>query len=469
MEQTLSTDTICAVSTPPGRGGIAVVRISGPHAIDSVDSLWRGKPLSQATTHTAHLGTITGLNGQTIDQAVATVFCGPRSYTGDDVVELSVHGSPYIQATLLQALCQAGCRIAEPGEFTRRAFENGRLDLPRAEAVADIIAASSAAAHRLAVSQLSGQFSSRINTLHDSLLTLASLLELELDFSEEDLNFADRSTLRQLASTTLTSVDTLARTFATGNLLTRGIPVAIVGAPNAGKSSLLNQLLDNDRAIVSDIPGTTRDTIEETADIHGLTFRFIDTAGLRQTSDTIETLGIDRALQKAADASIVLWLTATGSTAPSIAETLSHITARLAADTILIPCLTKTDLPGADQTAETLRSQIAAAQATDRQVQKLSIHIPATVDTLKTNLAAQIRERFTDSEGLVVTNARHHQALTHAADSLRRLITGLDTGQYTDLVAQDLRDALHHLSTITGTITTDTILTTIFTRFCIGK
>lgn len=302
-------DTICAISTPPGVGGIAVIRISGPDAFTISDKLWRGKRLAEAASHTAHLGRIVDPeSGQTLDEAVATVFRAPASFTGENVVELSVHGSIWIQRQLINLLIAAGCRLAEAGEFTRRAFAAGKLDLAEAEAVADVIASTSRASHRVAMSQMRGQFSRRLAELREKLLELASLLELELDFSEEHVEFADRGKLLALSQETHAEVSRLAASFATGDAIRRGIPVAIVGRPNVGKSSILNLLTGDNRAIVSNIPGTTRDTIEDTVDINGYTFRFIDTAGLRHTSDTVENLGIERAWQKVGLASIILWV-----------------------------------------------------------------------------------------------------------------------------------------------------------------
>lgn len=453
MEHTIISDTICAVSTAPGRGGIAVVRVSGPDAINVADKLWHGKPLAGCATHTAHLGQIVNPdNNRPLDQAVATIFRSPHSFTGEDVVEIAVHGSTYIQSELLRLLVAAGARIAQPGEFTRRAFSNGRIDLTQAEAVADIIAASSAAAHRLAIRQLNGQFARHIESLRQQLLELASLLELELDFSEEDVTFAPRDRLADLTRATLDTVERLADTFSAGTALRRGIPVAIVGEPNAGKSSLLNALLRHDRAIVSDIPGTTRDTIEETADIGPYTFRFIDTAGLRHTDDPIETLGIDRAIASAADADIILWLVPRDAS-PTLTE---HIRRQLdrhrAESTTLLILHSKADT------------------ATDEPAE-ISMRRPETIERLRQTLISTAEQRLgrDDDETPIVTNARHHAALTAAAQSLRRTAQGIADGTYTDLIAQDLRQALHHLSTITGTITTPDILQSIFTDFCIGK
>lgn len=453
MERTIDSSTICAVSTPPGRGGIAVVRLSGPAAIGIAQAIWKGKPLESVATHTVHLGTLHH-DGAVIDRAVATVFRGPGSFTGEDVVELSVHGSTYIQSQVVEALCRAGARVAEPGEFTRRAFTNGRLDLAQAEAVADIIAASSRSAHRLAVSQLNGVFSRTIDDMRERLLRLASLLELELDFSEEDVAFADRTQLTSLTDEVLTAVETLADSFRSGCALRNGIPVAIVGEPNAGKSSLLNALLRRDRAIVSDIPGTTRDTIEETADIGPYTFRFIDTAGLRDTSDPIERFGIDRAIDGASSADIILWLIPADASPTLTEEIRSRLRQVVQPHATLLTIRSKSDL--------------AATPTADMEI---STRLPATIDTLRQSLVDIAAEIVggADDESPVVSNARHHSALTAAAAALRRVQTGLTDGTYTDLVAQDLRHALHHLATITGAITPPDLLQSIFSTFCIGK
>ncbi|MDE6485330.1 MAG: tRNA uridine-5-carboxymethylaminomethyl(34) synthesis GTPase MnmE [Duncaniella sp.] len=303
---TTDNTTICAISTPPGIGGIAVARISGPHAIDITDSIWQGQPLAGASSHTAHLGTIVDTDGKMLDQAVATVYRAPRSFTGEDTVELSIHGSAYIQRRLIETLISAGCALAQPGEFTRRAFTAGKMDLAEAEAIADVIASNSRAAHRIAVTQMKGAYSRRLNELRAQLLDLAALLELELDFSEEDVEFASRENLRKIAHDIHTEVTRLHSSFAAGQAIKDGIPVAIVGATNAGKSSLLNTLIGDDRAIVSDIHGTTRDTIEETLETGDYLFRFIDTAGLRETDDTIERIGIQRTRQAIDRAMITL-------------------------------------------------------------------------------------------------------------------------------------------------------------------
>lgn len=475
MEQV---STICAISTPPGRGGIAVARVSGPRAIDIVQKIWHGKPLTQAATHTAHLGTIDGADGEPLDTALSTIFHAPASFTGENVVEISVHGSTYIQQQLLRSLIKAGCVMAEPGEFTRRAFINRRLDLAEAEAVADMIAASSKAAHSLAIAQLKGRFSVHIDKLRDSLIEMASLLELELDFSEEDVTFADRGHLRALATDILATVNRLAATFASGQAVRDGIPVAIVGRPNAGKSSLLNALLQYDRAIVSDIPGTTRDTVEDTLDINGHTIRLIDTAGLRDTDDPIENLGIQRALGRVTDARITVLLTTQEEVSVGLTEELAvQIREHQSCDSSLIIALNKADTIPLD-TIPALLTRLPQADATLAISAKKGFNI----DTLTQQIINLATAGLPDDESLIVTNARHHTALTTASSALTALLAGLpqseaplqseafgETTLTTDLLAEHLREAIQALSTITGSITTDTLLSTIFSKFCIGK
>lgn len=451
--------TICAISTPHGIGGIAVIRVSGPQAISAVDSMWKGKSLAQATTHTAHLGQIIRPDGTPLDQAVATVYRTPRSFTGDDTVEISVHGSLYIQQELLRQLIHAGCRMAEPGEFTRRAFIAGHMDLAQADAIADLIAARSRAAHRLAMQQMRGAFSRRLAQLRQNLLTLASLLELELDFSEEDVEFADRTHLSNLATEIKTEVDRLNSSFAVGNAIRTGVPVAIVGAPNVGKSSLLNRLLGDDRAIVSDIPGTTRDTVEDTTDIDGITFRFIDTAGLRSATDPIERLGIARSHDALRKARIVISLAAPAAKC----DTISFETGLdIPADTTVIYAVNKADLLTALR-REKIQSDASAPLL-------ISTRTGEGLDALRKQLVdASGAGSLGDDGTIVVTNARHAAALTAAAAALERFLGALRTGLPTDLAAQDLREVLHHLGTITGAVTTPDILSTVFSRFCIGK
>ena len=445
--------TICAVSTPAGRGGIAVVRISGPQAIEIAEKRWQGKPLSQAESHTVRLGGVLDSQGNLLDQAVATVYRSPRSFTGEDVVEFSTHGSVYVQRALLESLVGAGARIAEPGEFTRRSFVNGKLDLAEAEAVADIISSSSRAAHSLAVNQLQGRFSAHINDLREKLINLAALLELELDFSEEDVTFADRSQLKQLSAEIIDFISRMAATFASGNAIREGVAVAIVGRPNAGKSSLLNALTESDRAIVSDIPGTTRDTIEDTIDIQGVTFRFIDTAGIRHTDDPIESLGIERAFSSLSKARIVLWLLDPEITAEEISDGEERIACRISPDAKLLKIASKSDL--SKETAAICDFKISALTHEG-------------LPELKSRLYELAQADMPADESMVVTNARHHAALVSARRSLMELVEGIDI-LTPDLLAQHLRSAIASLSDITGQITSSTVLQTIFSRFCIGK
>lgn len=456
-----SNDTICAISTAPGVGGIAVARVSGRDALAVVGRIWLGKDLATVATHTAHLGDIRDSSGDVLDTAVATVFRGPRSFTGEDTVELSVHGSLYIQRRLIASLVDAGARLAEPGEFTRRAFASGRFDLAQAEAVADIIAADSQAAHRLASTQMRGAYSERLNALRDDMLQLASLLELELDFSEEEVEFASRERLLNLAREVSDTVGRLADSFGRGDAIRRGVSVAIVGQTNAGKSSLLNRLLRDDRAIVSDIHGTTRDIIEDSVDIGGVTFRFIDTAGLRQTDDSIENLGIERALRRMAGARIVIW-----AIDPTAAEPLAawtEIEPRIGDGQTLVPVINKRDLAATD----TLADEVIQLTSADPVV--ISATADADLDTLEERLVDITGARDISASDVIVTNARHYAALTAARESIGRVIDGLATGLSGDFIAQDLRETIHHLSTITGTITTTDILSSIFSQFCIGK
>lgn len=470
LSLSISDSTICAISTPPGVGGIAVIRISGPKAIDIADSVWEGKKLASAQSHTAHLGNIIDPEATAgeppLDQAVATVYRSPRSFTGEDVVEISVHGSRWIQSRLIKILIDRGCRLAEPGEFTRRAFASGRLDLAEAEAVADVIAASSKNAHRLAAGQMRGDFSKVLETLRNQLLDLASLLELELDFSEEDVEFASREKLIGTADEIHRLVTRLASSFSTGQAIKDGIPVAIVGEPNAGKSTLLNALLQDNRAIVSNIPGTTRDTIEDTIEINGILYRFIDTAGLRNTpADEVEALGIGRTLDKISQARIVIWVLPPDFA--DLGQLSSEITSRLSADTALIVAINKIDITSVDR--DKITTAISTTLPQSAPTIFISAHTGQNLDQLQSLLHDVSGADLIDNADVIVTNARHYEALVSAKTSITRVIDGLHTGLSGDFIAQDLRETIHHLGTITGTITTPEILTTIFTRFCIGK
>ncbi len=480
----LDLDTICAISTPPGIGGIAVIRISGPQSLEIADKIWKGKRLTQAASHTAHLGTLIDpeIPTETLDQALATIFRAPASFTGDDVVELAVHGSTYIQSELINLLIRQGCRLAEPGEFTRRAFAAGKMDLTEAEGVADVIAATSRASHRVAMSQMRGKFSYKLNELREQLIELGALLELELDFSEEEVEFADRNHLRELAQTTLDTVHQLADSFAAGDAIRRGIPVSIVGFPNVGKSSLLNLLLGDNRAIVSDIPGTTRDTIEDTAVINGHTYRFIDTAGLRHTTDKIENLGIDRAWKKIQQATLIIWVVTPGCPIEDLDTFYTQLRETMSPDAKILILINKTDLYSPLE-VETLSRHLRTLS--DSPIIPLSLlrDTPPTplrplrdthlnlLRTLHDTIAA-LTSPATTPNAIIITNSRHYEALHNAIAPLTRVVEALSPTPYplpSDLIAQDIREAIHHLSTITGSITTPDLLTTIFSRFCIGK
>lgn len=460
-------DTICAISTAAGIGGIAVARISGPEAIAITDKIWKGKPLSEALSHTAHLGLITDpANGETIDQGLATVFRSPKTFTGEDVVELSVHGSKFIQREVIALLLRQGCRLAEPGEFTRRAYTSGRMDLTEAEAVADLIAASSRAAHRIALSQMKGNFTRRLENLREQLMELASLLELELDFSEEDVEFASRQRLKELASAVSNEINRLAHSFATGQAIKEGIPVAIVGETNVGKSSLLNLLVGDDRAIVSDVHGTTRDLIEDTAEIGDLLFRFIDTAGMRDTTDTVEAMGIERSRAAIGRARVVMLVA--DASKPLQTALIDETAQSLADGASLIIALNKTDLV----TAESLRNTLAEATnrwPTANAIVAISAQNGHGIDSLKSALQKAGGADQLAGDQLLITNARHSEALANAAESIARVIDGLEASLSGDLIAQDLRETLHHLAEITPAITPPDLLASIFSRFCIGK
>lgn len=454
---TPGSDTIVAPATAPGQAALAVLRLSGPQAIAIADTLWRGKSLAQADSHTAHLGTVLDSRGLQLDQAVAVVYRAPRSFTGQDSVELTVHGSMYVRRELLDTLIKAGARLAEPGEFTRRAFLGGRLDLSQAEAVADIIAAESRAANDIAQSQLQGKFAGRIQQLRQQLIDIASLLELELDFAEEDLEFADRTLLTQLATQTRDEIKRLLQSFRTGDAIMRGIPVAIVGAPNAGKSSLLNALLGHDRAIVSDVPGTTRDTIEETLHLGDHLFRFIDTAGLRASTDAVERIGIDRARAAIASARIILYVH--DATLPLHPDLIPRVPD---ATTLLV--LNKTDLiptPTLDSQLSTLDSQLLPTPLSTRTGEGL--------DQIVRHLVTIAADMTTTYGDVLVANARHAEALSSALTSIGRVLDGLRSTLPADLVAQSLRETISHLGAITGAIPSDLLLSTIFSRFCVGK
>lgn len=454
-------DTICAVSTPQGRGGIAVIRVSGPQALDIVQRCWQGKPLADMATHTVHLGNVVDHAGDLLDQAVLTVFRAPNSFTGEDVVELTCHGSTWIQQQVIHALIDAGCRHAMAGEFTRRAFANGRMDLSQAEAVADVIEAQSRVAHHVAMNQMRGRYSDELHGLRDKLLRFVSLIELELDFSEEDVTFADRGEVTALARDIHALISRLADSYRDGNAIRNGMPVAIVGQTNAGKSTLLNALLRDDRALVSDIHGTTRDTIEDTIVMGGTLFRFIDTAGIRQSSDTVERMGIERSWQAIDKANVVLWVVDVTSADTSMAR---DILARCKGKA-LIAVLNKTDL---DDDIAT-RSELNDILPEGTQVVAMSAKNVDDVEALRALIVEAATQPEVDADAVIVTNARHYEALIRAREALTRAIDGLDNGLSGDLLGQDIRECLHWLGSITGEVTTDDILGEIFSHFCIGK
>lgn len=462
-------DTICAIATATG-GAIGIIRVSGHNAINITDKVFRPegknkKPLAEREAYTLTLGRITDDNGETIDEVLVSIFRAPHSYTGEDSVEISCHGSTYILRKVIELLTDKGCRPAGPGEFTQRAFINGKMDLSRAEAVADLIASRSKAAHRMAMNQMRGGFSRELKKLRDKLLHLTSLLELELDFSDhEELEFADRVELDATAGLIEGTISRLASSFSTGEAIKNGIPVAIIGETNAGKSTLLNTLLNEDRAIVSDIDGTTRDVIEDTTDIDGVTFRFIDTAGIRETQDKIENLGIERTFKKLDEADIVLLVT--DATQPHARlEALSHKLSPLCHKKHLIVIYNKSDLP--HPAIKNIHSSIFPPDT-------VSISISAkhntNIDALKRLLLSSANLPSIKQDDVIINNARHYAALSRALTSIRRVREGLASQLPADLISHDLRDTLSYLSEITGDeITSSEVLKNIFKHFCIGK
>jgi len=447
-------ETICALATPNAIGAIAIIRISGSQA-KAITELFFSKSLVDKPTHTTHFGLFKNTQGDTIDEVLVTVFDTGKSFTGEQSTEISCHGSPYIQQQIIQTLTSSDCRLAEPGEFTKRAFMNGKLDLSQAEAVADLIASQSKQAHQIALRQLRGNFSHELKDLRERLIHFASLIELELDFAEEDVEFADRTQLKNLVKEVLQIVCRLAQSFALGNALKNGVPVAIVGAPNTGKSTLLNQLLGEDRAIVSNIAGTTRDVIEETLNIEGILFRLIDTAGIRETTETIEALGIERSQQKIEQASIVLCM-ADASNAENLQEAQSwkNTLRTQFPDKHILLVINKVDI-----NAVYLENSIG-----------ISAKNGLGIDALKSKLVALIIGSFDLQNETIVANARHHEALVKTSEALEKAQFGLENGITGDFIAMDIRQAMRQLGNITGAIDIDKdLLGNIFSKFCIGK
>lgn len=486
--------TICAPATIPGTGAISIIRVSGKEALTIADKIIHlsGGSLAETDGYRLRYGTIFEADGSVLDNVIVSVFRAPHSYTGENSVEISCHASRFIVNAILEGLVNAGARIAAPGEFTRRAFVNGKMDLAQAEAVADVIASQSAASHKVAMNQLKGGFSSELKSLREKLLKMTSLLELELDFSEEDVEFASRSELEALVNEALTHIGRLTESFSRGNAIKNGVPVAIVGATNTGKSTLLNALLGEDRAIVSDIAGTTRDTIEETLNLGGVMFRFIDTAGIRETDEVVEKIGIERTFKKMDEASIVLGMTDLSRGEDSVLADAEYIWDKVNASSSgqeFLLLVNKCDVDGCESVdGEGHVAGYAEAGYADKAGKMAEIEavlrakgisaklIPISAKTgyglaALTETLAEIGRRITgDTDETLVTNIRHYEALVRAATALGRVRDGLQVATLPpDLIAQDLREALYHLGEIVGEIGTEEVLGNIFRKFCIGK
>lgn len=450
------TDTIVALATPAGVGAIGVIRLSGDRAIDIVNAVFKPKDLSTQPTHTIHYGRIESA-GRVYDEVVASLYIAPRSYTKENVVEISCHGSPFIQESILQLFVEHGARFARPGEFTQRAFLNGAFDLAQAEAVADVIAADSAAAQNAALHQLRGGFSKELAALREELIHFASLIELELDFGEEDVEFADRKDLEALVNQLLTNIRPLVSSFRAGNAVKNGVATVIVGKPNAGKSTLLNALLNEDRAIVSDIAGTTRDSLEDEWTLGGIKFRLVDTAGLRETSDVIEALGVERTQAWVKKAQVVIYMAdATSETPEGLA---AGVEALGALEIPVIKLLNKVDQIADPSAFVSAIPDLIAISAKKRD----------GLNNLETALLNVVGLDQVSTNGTLVTNLRHYQQLLQTQETLEGVLNALQIGLTGDLIAQDLRYALHHLGEITGQISNDDLLKNIFGKFCIGK
>ena len=464
----MNNNTIAAISTAPGIGGIAVIRVSGSYAIKNCDKIFvptkKDSSILKQIPNTVSFGSIIDSDNETIDEVLVTVFHAPHSFTGEDIVEISCHGSVFVQQQILHLLLENGCELAKPGEFTQRAFLNGKMDLSQAEAVADLIASNSAASHRMAMNQMRGGFSNELQKLRTQLLDFVSLVELELDFNEEDVEFANRSQLKSLAIEIEKLISKLSDSFRVGNALKNGIPVAIVGETNVGKSTLLNVLLNEEKAIVSDIHGTTRDVIEDAVNIEGITFRFIDTAGIRDTKDKIESMGIERTYQKIEQASIVLWII----DCTQITEHIEWLTERIAKRSEgkkVILVFNKIDKIAEDE------REILSQLFEQFEGERIYISARERINTegLKKTLIAAAQLPEIHSGDVVVSNIRHFEALKKAQSAIVRVIDGLDSEISGDFLSQDIRECMYHLGEITGQISNNEILGNIFGKFCIGK
>jgi len=451
-------DTITALSTPTGEGAIGIIRLSGPQSIEIVDDLFKGRNLRKQAANTIHFGGLFSPKGDFLDEILVSLFRAPKSYTGEDIVEISCHGSTYILTQVLDAMIQSGARLANPGEFTMRAFLNGKMDLAQAEAVADLIASQNQAAHSMAANQLKGGISEEMGRLRKKLIEFASLIELELDFGEEDVEFADRQQLMTLLEDTTLKINGLLDSFQLGNAIKKGVHTVIVGRPNAGKSTLLNALLQEERAIVSDIPGTTRDTIQEVLNINGVEFRLIDTAGIREATDTIEAIGIERTFAEVAKSSIILYIfDAALLSAKEVAKDIEMLAQK---NNSLLLIANKMDL---------VKDKSQAYQTDTYPILYISAKANPDTTPIKEGLYSMIASANIDPSAPIISNVRHLEALQNALASLVTVKEGLEVGLSGDLIALNIRTTIHHIGEVAGTISSDDLLDSIFRNFCIGK